>query len=539
MPLVESKPDGTHFEVMHVNKVNEGDVDLSLETYTYVQNEDVSDGTKKKTKTSALSLPHCSFAVPTGTMDEISRNLYYFRMDHDYTPLTSPKHENTSEKEHDTVVDELAHTLGLLDGCQTQIGESKVTMKSPVRIIKKSNLPVIINSQAKLKPKQTITYKSARFTKIVAKEKVQDVTSAEEQEESFEEEINESQDDDNDSDFEMENVKQTPRKRVKSSRSLSSEGKIQLAKVVPKIKSIPANKTPPTTPKVDLESIKMETTPEKKLSPQKKEKKVIKPILDDFALFSTPDIIRRVGGKSEPESPKALNEGRQRLPSIDGKMKRLSTDTKQAEKTNEAKPIRQEIRKSKELDPPSSLNKPQFKKEIKERRSSGEVQRIDTLTSQQGSVSIQEFHDTSGSNSSQSGMEPQLEPLPNTEDIQSIIGATSAVFNTTQDLNQLTESLDLDQSILDNIGTDLISEDILYQVAQSLAGNTELQNVMELSNVDGNLVLDAPLPQECQTQEPLIINANEQIKQVNCIQLRLIKIFLAFNLIFISSILLY
>lgn len=76
--------------------------------------------------------------------------------------------------------------------------------------------------------------------------------------------------------------------------------------------------------------------------------------------------------------------------------------------------------------------------------------------------------------------------------------------------------LDIDQSILDNISSDLISEDILYQVAQSLADNTELQNVIDKSLVDGNLVLDPALaapphpPPSLMTNEPIepvIINA--------------------------------
>lgn len=43
--VADSRPEGTDFEVMHVNKINENDVDLSLQSFTYVHNEeDVLEG---------------------------------------------------------------------------------------------------------------------------------------------------------------------------------------------------------------------------------------------------------------------------------------------------------------------------------------------------------------------------------------------------------------------------------------------------------------------------------------------------------------
>lgn len=48
--------------------------------------------------------------------------------------------------------------------------------------------------------------------------------------------------------------------------------------------------------------------------------------------------------------------------------------------------------------------------------------------------------------------------------------------------------LDLDQSLLDNISNDdVISEDILYQVAKQLVSNTELQNAIDKGINDGVL----------------------------------------------------
>lgn len=404
--------------------------------------------------------------APTGSMDEIARNLYYLRMDHDYTPLTSPKATPTKEQSEPEYVDELAQTLSMLDGDQSE------EEKSEIRTPQKTKKP----NQIKSKIKVLNTYKAplSKSTPklLITKEKPKESVVGEE--EAFEEE-NEQLNEDDDSDFEMENAKSTPRRRAKrNSRSYSTESKNQ-AKIAKKTVS-PKLATP-------KEEVKSEITPEKKVTPQKKEKKAPKPILDDFALFSTPDIIRRVGGKTEPESPK---------PDVRPKVvaKRLSTDAKSP--------------KSKELET--------SKKDVKERRQSADVKKTaDTVSQQEGSVSIQEFHDTSGSNSS--GLEQQLEPLPNSEDIRSIIGGTSAVFNTTpQDLNQLTDSLDLDQSILDNINTDLISEDILYQVAQSLADNTELQNAIDKTIVDGSLNLEPTLAeqQDSTNQDDI----NEPIKQV-------------------------
>lgn len=62
--------------------------------------------------------------------------------------------------------------------------------------------------------------------------------------------------------------------------------------------------------------------------------------------------------------------------------------------------------------------------------------------------------------------------------------ASSAETNT---LNLDASGLDLDQSILDNINNDMISEDILYQVAQQLVSNTELQNAIDKGINEGVL----------------------------------------------------
>lgn len=77
-------------------------------------------------------------------------------------------------------------------------------------------------------------------------------------------------------------------------------------------------------------------------------------------------------------------------------------------------------------------------------------------------------------------------------------------------INLETAALDLDQSILDNINSDLISEDILYQVAQSLVDNAELQNAIDKSLVDGNLVLDTSIQQNISNEHNTPIQQHQQ-----------------------------
>lgn len=95
--------------------------------------------------------------------------------------------------------------------------------------------------------------------------------------------------------------------------------------------------------------------------------------------------------------------------------------------------------------------------------------------------------------------------MPTAEDIRVIIQneATKSFTNSlvipdqshqqiseNSNINLAANALDLDQSLLDNINSDLIPEDILLQVANSLVANPELQNAIEKSLVDGGIQLD-------------------------------------------------
>ncbi|KAI4464945.1 transcription factor s-ii zinc finger domain-containing protein [Holotrichia oblita] len=413
----------TELQVMHVNKFYDNNIDVTVDTLMYVHSEEVIEEEPQE-------------------MDQIARNLMSFRMDHDYTPLTSPKRQ--SPMQDDQEIDELAQTLGILEGSIPE---------EPPKLTKITKIPT---------PKMT-------------KRNVQSQT------------------------------------KVKMTIVKQQQPKIEQDNI--KTEKIP-----------DPKQIEMKQ-PEKK-TPQKKEKKPAKPP-DDFALFSAPDIIRRVGGKEPttpttpvtPESPKVFKPAKihqeMRSKSADFKSKRTSTETRLRSSTEE--------HPSKRL----SLEKPRMKPERQQlfvkKNESSKVE---------GTVSVQGYDESVGSNSSESILESQLEPLPSAEDIRAIIQnentksfTTSLVIPDSHDAVQVNDhnnqtnldstGLELDQSILDNINTDLISEDILYQVAQSLVDNPELQNVIDKSIVDGNLMLDSSLQsinQENTLQPTQMNNAQNSTK---------------------------
>lgn len=278
---------------------------------------------------------------------------------------------------------------------------------------------------------------------------------------------------------------------------------------------------------------------------QKKEKKTVKPIPEDFALFSTPDIIRRVGGKdsampqtpSTPESPSILKplkispESRSKSSSerLSGSSKptRLSTELKilnedaklslSPDKIMQEKP-KQYRRTS--LDKTKALQKSPLEKNVDKRC-------VDVAMSNKINTDMVEIQNLNDNTNSSEVPSDSTEQIPTAEDIRSIIlnentksFTTSLVLPETNEMNLdqqqnldhgninlETGTLDLDQSILDNINSDLISEDILYQVAKQLVDNTDLQNVIDKSLVDGNLVLDPSI------QNAMIQNDQDLLEQ--------------------------
>lgn len=299
-------------------------------------------------------------------MNEIERNLMSFRMDHDYTPLTSPR-----PTEEAIGVDELVQTLSILEGSSNnsqqtdevpQIKTQKLQAKQPKKII---NLNAQLLNKAKLKTNApNIIFKQPNKS-IVKLRSVKQRVSQDEDENSSDEEFavesEESEEDENISDYEMEEElpKNKPLKRKVQgtrSRKISESGSesLKFSKAA-KINKVLVTKQNVQL-KIDSEPIRTEKiveTPtdlkasEKKATP-KKEKKAPKPIPDDFALFSTPDIIRRVGTNKDgttpttpttPESPKIakpakifqnsqLRTSGERSSSFDSKDKRHSTDSR-------------------------------------------------------------------------------------------------------------------------------------------------------------------------------------------------------------------
>ncbi|KAK9744164.1 Transcription factor S-II (TFIIS), central domain [Popillia japonica] len=523
----------TELQVMHVNKFYDNNIDVTVDTLMYVHSEEVIEEEPQE-------------------MDQIARNLLSFRMDHDYTPLTSPKRQ--SPMQDDQEIDELAQTLGILEGSIPEEPPklTKMVKTAPPKMTKRhvqsqmKSKAKMISSITVLPPKQQPP--KAASTPKVSKPKIEEIDSDDYNDEDFED--IDYEDDDNDSDFELDespkskNIKKTPNRKQKKNPDHLLKTKVKMSTVkqqqpkveqdniktekIPEPKQTemkqPEKKTPQKKEKKPAKQTEMKQ-PEKK-TPQKKEKKPAKPP-DDFALFSAPDIIRRVGGKEPttpttpvtPESPKVFKPAKihqeMRSKSADFKTKRTSTETRLRSSIEE--------HQSKRL----SLDKTRIKPE----RQQLFVKKNDS-SKMEGTVSVQGYDESVGSNSSESILESQLEPLPSAEDIRAIIQnentksfTTSLVIPDSHDTTQVNDhnnqtnldssGLELDQSILDNINTDLISEDILYQVAQSLVDNPELQNVIDKSIVDGNLMLDASLQsinQENTLQPTQMNNAQNSTK---------------------------
>ncbi|XP_066147349.1 death-inducer obliterator 1 isoform X2 [Euwallacea fornicatus] len=294
--------------------------------------------------------------------------------------------------------------------------------------------------------------------------------------------------------------------------------------------------------------------PEKK--PPKKKKEPPKPIPGDFALFSTPDIIRKVSGKEPgtPQTPetapttKSLKTADQnKTPNLlkfetpgSSKPGKICPESRSKQTTEIlSKSSRSSVdekhhthhhRSSTEVrnkDRRDSVEKPKHFKSVEEKSSKLEHSVVRThhhdrrrsdfnSDSSKTSLKLEHQHskldDSSSKSSQESNDESISEDIPSAQDIRAIImndetrtytTNTTAIpdvpihLNNTADSDNLSlaeSGLDLDQSILDNINNDMISEDILYQVAKQLVSNTELQNAIDKGINDG--VLDTSGIQE-------------------------------------------
>lgn len=487
-------------------------IELSVENLTYIHsNEDDQDVEEEKEE-----------EVCFEDMDEVARNLFTFRLDHDYTPLTSPKQSPVREPEP---VDELAETLSLLDGGEVE----SVTVSPPKTVVKSVSKAPVIKKSAVTQQEQPVNQKTAkaevkpqqksRQSKIKAKE-IEEDDYEDEEDEDFDEEIEDN--DDNDSDFELEEPKQRPSRRSQRTRSKSSVetkkqmNKVKAAATKPKtpakqvVEDKPLEKPPPPPPPPPQP---VEAPIEKKQV--KKEKKPPKPIPDDFALFSTPDIIRRVGGKEQitplsPEAPtkppaKITPENRSKSNSESRSSiskpaaTRLSVDSKSAPEKAVKAPITYSVR----------------------RVSSDKAK----LTTKPANESKDVPDETQPQNETTNPPNPpviDLVPPNNPEDVPTdVLNENTLPDDVSMDQNNInleTAGLELDQSILDNINSDMISDDILYQVAKQLVDNsTDLQNVLDKSLAEGNLELEAALMSGTQQEDNNMQNIeNHQVSRHVC-----------------------
>ncbi|XP_018574106.1 death-inducer obliterator 1-like isoform X2 [Anoplophora glabripennis] len=591
----------TNIQIMKINKSEKQGIDITVDNVTYMP-----DAVKEGISVSEIIKPELE-------MDEVARNLYNFKLDHDYTPLTSPRRSSSPQED-----DELVKTLSILDGpdpdhsiptisseppplilttphkapskvkiiqsititpagCQTSttkttvafpqpaahppplqsvshktihneaptvvnaspspihvlptstVGDSQsvttpVTTKSKAKIIKTDSKPIFRPERAKpTKPK----------TKIV-KEVVEEESEEEFEEEDFDFEVD---DDENDSDFDIEEELKAKQTLKRISKRTKSESKTspRIFKIIPKSK----NKEIKETKDVKQEPLKVETKvekvvekhiekppekpaekppeqkpehteakpPEKK--PPKKEKKIPKPIPDDFALFSTPDIIRRVGGK-EPTTP---NTPEATIPTKPGKITSESRSKSSTENPQSPNKHNRNSVDGKSSEKEKHSNHHHTEGKTKERRiSSGESKSKRTSIDEKSKLDytksdkLNQSKRTERQHSKTNEMENTEvgEVIPSAEDIRSIImNEDTKSFTTsalpldlnnsdpqnmdTGNLNLDTTGLDIDPSLLDNLNNDEISEDILYQVAQSLVSNPELQNAIDKGINDGVL----------------------------------------------------
>ncbi|XP_076253902.1 protein partner of snf isoform X1 [Rhynchophorus ferrugineus] len=634
---LNSKSGPTNLQIMHIDKTDSKGIDVIVDNVTYMpDNMEVLNEEDVLAKGSSSS------------MDEIARNLYNFRLDHDYTSLTSPKSSPKPEED-----DELAKTLSILHGSEetieketsaTTIPGSQKTVKN-INIISAITIPPTSSQESSninkktnidectvsLKGKSKVLQMQQRCFKIkpplvvnktpikvINKKEIINETDGEDdserdEDEEFEDEKDsdnelDDDDDDNDSDFDIQeeltgkkgkkNVRQykvmvkrtsrlsesstvTPKstKSVKRGKEikLENEKETELTKTKTEIKIDKVNKkivekqidsdtklSEPKQPDPKSEEVK---SSEKKHPKKKKEPP--KPIPGDFALFSTPDIIRKVGGK-EPTTPvtpdvstnqrtykgpndqsklgtkpeigakpaKITQESRSKSTneishpttpkhnrhSLDSKEKndkniqKISTDIKTKErrdsvdKTKHSKGVEDKsnkVEQNRERKTSETSTERRLSTSSSERRLSEpklETKNMDVVKHTKSDQTAEKNETTPtkqvSKNNSQSTQNSEV--IPSAEDIRAIIMNEDTKTYTTNtvnipeypivtnnsDSNNLTldgTGLDLDQTILDNLNNDIMSDDILYQVAKQLVSNTELQNAIDKGINEGVL----------------------------------------------------
>ncbi|XP_057670798.1 uncharacterized protein LOC130902588 isoform X2 [Diorhabda carinulata] len=327
----------------------------------------------------------------------------------------------------------------------------------------------------------------------------------------------------------------TPRKRNKNKEQKEIRATELLEETLKQKKEEAKVETKEIDKLVEKEKQETEVKPPEK-KPAKREKRTPKPIPDDFALFSTPDIIRRVGGKdpatpTTPDTPNkpakiGFQESRKSVENPQSVVKnRLSVDSNEKEKEKDKDKITNKV---KEADK---------NKDTKERRiSQGEVKAkrlsVDDKTKPKDIKPERRISDAKKTEKSLKSSKlldasAGYGEMATVEDIRAIILSEDTktftidpnIHNTvnqsldSSNINLDTTGLDLDPALLENLNNDEISEDILYQVAQSLVSNPELQNAIEKGINEGVLdpmAVDNVNVREANVSEP---TTNDRIIQ--------------------------
>ncbi|KAJ8913501.1 hypothetical protein NQ315_017051 [Exocentrus adspersus] len=543
----------TNIQIMKINKSEKQGIDITVDNVTYMPDA-VNEGTYADKEVAKSRLD----------MDEVARNLYNFRLDHDYTPLTSPGMPSSPVEE-----DELVKTLSILDGPDTENLTSRLISSQPppfllstpqkssgkVKIIQSititpasspapakavtSALPVVplpegtgavqetvpasVNALLTSVPTSTtasskapsvistltVTKPRAKTIKIDKKQLVRserpkpskpktkvvrEIVEEEESEEEFEEADFEIDDDENDSDFNIEEeLKTKPVQKRVGRRRTKSESKTspRTPKTIPRNKSKEGKEAKEVKQEavpvkvaekpVAEQKLEPETKQPEKKPPPKKEKKVPKPIPDDFALFSTPDIIRRVGGK-EPTTPGTPEIS---TPTKPGK---ITSESRSKSSTESAHSPAKHNRSSTESKPEKH-----YENKSKERRvSAGEFKAKRTSIDEKYKTDKHELKkrrpsETNAYNNESLMLGSEDMRFDDTKQFPALDLNSTDPQNLDPNLSLDATGLDIDPSLLENLNNDEISEDILYQVAQSLVSNPELQNAIDKGINEGVL----------------------------------------------------
>lgn len=452
-------------------------------------------------------------------------------MDHCYTPLTSPSQKHPVPVEIDDLphedleIDDLAHTLSILDGSDKPLIQISTSKQQPQTKFIKTQIvhketpntktiqsemlkQTLINKVNKIgvskvyKNVKTVLTKTPNNKKVIKNEEAELTPDEDVDDEPYE-----------DSDFELnDNLNKKGNKRTYKRRPKIETGEEhtkEKAKPIRKSTKTPVKVPPKPLEKIEAEKVHQEpkvvestpaadhgrllTSPDHKKGNKKDKKAHPKPPIDDgIALFSTPDIIRRVG--KDKHHHENLQHESQKVP----KPARIE-DRSRSESSRTSLDSKPKATQRLSLD--SKL--PEKSRLIKDRRNSDK--KVETISAIENALMMSENLVNSTQTPQNLYMSNQIEPVvPTVDELNAIINPPNSqiqpVVQNVNDNQMTMESnpvLDaIDHAILANINPDdLMSEDILDQVAK-LVENPDLQNAIDTTLVEGSLNLDPALTQQ-------------------------------------------